>query len=114
VLEKPEPFIINLNEITPWKSFKSETMRLTDVITKEELVMFSDGVINRGRPVSRPEWTPKQKGFSDTKYRKWQGVMLTFELIEPDKAGFKLTEKGRKFFTYWATSPTHEVEDPEN
>jgi hypothetical protein len=110
----PEPFTINLNDISEeTRSFSQKRMDLTEVITREKLIAFSVGLIKHNRPISRREWTPKStKGFSDDEYRAWQTVMIRSGLIETSGAGFEMTRAGRKFFTYWANQADHTPPPP--
>lgn len=102
--EKKET-IIWVNEQKDNSHFSSERKSLP--INDDELIMLADGLINRGRPFSRREWTPKAKGFSDDDWRKLQSACLIFKIVEPIGAGFVLTRAGRATMKHYASlSPT--------
>ncbi len=112
---KFEPFVVHLNEITPDKHWHQDQYDWTKIITKEQLIKFSDGVINRGKPISRRTWIPIVNGFSRDAYDAWQLIMIKAELIRSQGSGFEMTDRGRKFFTYWASlSPTPLVGDTDD
>lgn len=106
--EKKET-VIRLEEVKDNSHFQSHTYRLP--ISDEQLIMLADGLINRGRPLSRREWTPKENGFSDDEYRELQSAMVKFQLIEAHGAGIRLTRPGSALMRYYASlSPTPLVE----
>ena len=105
---KPET-VIRLDEVKDNGHYQSFTYKLP--ISDEQLIMLADGLINRHRPMSRREWTPKANGFSDDEYRELQSAMLKFGLLEPVGAGFDLTRPGRAMMRHYASlSPTPTVE----
>lgn len=108
---KPET-VIRIDEVKANGHYQSMTYRLK--ISDEDLVMLADGLINRGRPLSRREWTPKTKGFSDDVYRDLQSDLLKFGLAEPQGTGFGLTRPGQAMMKYYARlSPTPVISNAE-
>jgi hypothetical protein len=113
--EKPKPAetVIRLDESKENGHYQSFTYRLK--ISESDLIMLADGLINRNRPLSRREWTPKAKGFSDDEYRDLQSDLLKFGLAEQQGAGFGLTRPGRAMMKHYASlSPTPIVGIVEN
>jgi hypothetical protein len=84
-------------------------------IDEDDLIFFADGVINRGRPISRREWTPKANGFSDDEYSEFQSALLKYPIIQPWGSGFDMTRPGRALMKHYSSlSPTPLVDGPKN
>lgn len=104
-----EPTVIRIQEVKGNGHFQEKRASLP--VTEEELILFADGVIHRGRPISRRAWTPKRNGFSDDEYRTFQAAMIRFGIIEQVGAGFELTRAGVSVMKYYASlSPTPVVD----
>lgn len=109
--EKKET-VVWINEQKDNTHFSSDRKSLP--IDDEELVMLADGLINRGRRFSRREWTPKEKGFSDTDWRALQADCIKFHLVEKVGTNFELTRAGRALMKHYATlSPTPVMDEVE-
>jgi len=107
--EQREPTVVRIQDVTDDGHWHEKRAKLP--ISEEELVSFADGVINRHKPISRREWTPKAKGFSDGDWREFQSAMIKFGIIEQVGAGFELTRAGRAVMKHYASlSPTPLVE----
>jgi hypothetical protein len=101
--------VIRLDDVKENGHFQSFTYKFP--VSEEQLIILADGVINRGRPLSRREWTPKVNGFSDDEYRDLQSTMLKHGLLEPRGTGFDLTRPGRAMMRYYARlSPTASID----
>lgn len=99
------PTVIRIQDVKDNGHFQESRASLP--VAEDDLIKFADGVIHRGRPISRREWTPKAKGFSDDEYRKFQAAMIKFRIIQQDGAGFGLTRAGTSVMKYYASlSPT--------
>jgi len=117
VIGKPEKAVetvIRIQDVKDNGHFQETRARLPEHLY-ERLPLFADGVINKHRPISRREWTPKSKGFSDDDYRVFQSALLKYGLIEQVGAGFDLTRAGRAMMTHYASlfSPIPAVNVPE-
>ena len=109
---KPPPkreTVVWINDVTVQGHVSANRRALP--IEHDERVFFADGLINRGRPCSRREWTPKARGFSDDEYRELQSALLKFQIIEPQGSGFELTKAGKALMKYWASLSTTPIMD---
>lgn len=104
-----EPTVIRIQEVKDNGHFQEKRASLP--VTEDELILFANGLIHRGKPISRRAWTPKANGFSDDDYRAFQAAMIKFGIIEQVGAGFELTRAGMSVMKYYASlSPTPVVD----